>query len=84
MARRSFPIRTYASAPRIASRDLSPATAGPLRSGGNLSRSWTSFRSQDLSQDPYRADPAFCGKTDPSSASEGGTPNELASTVFPK
>jgi len=35
-------------------------------------------------KDPHRADPAFCGKTDPSSASEGGTPNELASAVFPK
>ncbi len=35
-------------------------------------------------QDPHPADPAFCGKTDPSSASEGGTPSELASTVFPK
>src|SRR5439155_24574536 len=35
-------------------------------------------------QDPHRADPAFCGKTDPSSASEGGTPSELASTVFPR
>jgi len=33
---------------------------------------------------PKRADPAFCGKTDPSSASEGGTPSELAGTVFPR
>jgi len=84
MARRSFPIRTYASAPRIASRDLSPATAGPLRSGGNLHPAG------------HLSAPKTCPKTrtvriqhsaerpNPSSASEGGTPNELASTVFPK